>query len=75
MFCGRCGVSDDMNVIKTNIEQDGDVITITSYGKCSECGEYLGLKEIFRYEDYEYLDREEVKKVLEGIKAMQMLFD
>lgn len=38
MFCGRCGVDDDKNIIKRKNEQDGDVITITYYGKCSECG-------------------------------------
>lgn len=64
MFCRRCGVDDDKNVIKREIEENGNILTITYYGRCSECGEYLGVKEIFRYEDYDYLNREEVKKVL-----------
>lgn len=70
MFCSRCGADDDNNVIKKEIKEEyGDIITITYYGKCSKCGEYLGLKEIFRYKDYEYLDREKVKKVLDKFNA------
>lgn len=67
MFCGRCGVDDDKNVIKKKIVQDGNTIIIYYYGLCTECGEYLGLKEIFKYEDYEYINSEEVKKVLKSI--------
>lgn len=64
MFCRGCGVDDDKNIIKREIEEDGDTITITYYGKCSECGEYLGIEEIFRYDYCDYLDKEKVKKVL-----------
>ena len=50
MFCGRCGVDDDKNVVKKKFVQDGNTIIIYYYGLCTECGEYLGLKEIFKYE-------------------------
>ena len=38
MFCGRCGVDDDKNVIRREIEENGNILTITYYGRCSECG-------------------------------------
>lgn len=64
MYCRVCGVDDDRNIIRREIEENENIITINYYGKCSECGAFLGEKEIFRYQRYEYIDEKTVKKIL-----------
>ena len=36
MYCGRCGVDDNDNILVQKTEQDGDSITISYYGRCKE---------------------------------------
>ena len=67
MFCRHCGVDDDKNVIKRKVVEDGDIISIYYFGRCSECDTLLGEKEIFRYKDKVYLSPQEVQLILDII--------
>lgn len=46
MYCGRCGATDN-GVTAQEVEQDGNTVTISYFGKCKRCGEPLGIKEFF----------------------------
>lgn len=63
MYCGKCG-ADNNKIITQNIEQDGDTITISYFGVCENCGEPLGIKEFFRFTDWDYVDPKIVKETL-----------
>lgn len=62
MFCRKCGFYNDYTI--REIDEDGNIISIYYYGKCEKCGKLLGVKEIFRLKECEYLNEEEIKKVL-----------
>ena len=64
MYCGKCG-KEDNKVITSKTEQDGNVVTISYFGICQNCGELLGIKEIFKQTDWEYINKEDVKKELD----------
>ena len=36
MECGCCGA--DTQILHTETEQDGNIITVSYYGKCQTCG-------------------------------------
>ena len=64
MYCGKCG-NDDNKVITLDVEQDGQTVVISYFGICEKCGELLGVKEIFEQTNWDYIDKETVKKVLD----------
>ena len=64
MYCGKCG-NDDNTIITQEIEQDGNVVVISSFAICEKCGELLGIKDIFTQTDWDYIDEEKVKKTLD----------
>ena len=64
MYCGKCG-NDNNKIITQDIEQDGDVITVSYYGICEKCGELLGIKEFFKQTDWDYIEPTKIKKVLD----------
>lgn len=55
MYCNKCD-TDNNKVITQNIEQNGDTITISYFGICEQCGEPLGIKEFFKFCDWDYID-------------------
>ena len=64
MFCGRCGNNDNKNFVKQGFIE---TITETYYyriGKCTQCGELLGTKDIYTFDHCETMTREEVRKLL-----------
>ena len=63
MYCSRCG-TDDNKIITQNIEQDGNIVAISYFGVCENCGEPLGIKEFFHFTDWDYIDPKTVKEVL-----------
>ena len=63
MYCGCCG-TDDNKIITQNIDQDGNTITISYFGVCENCGEPLGIKEVFHFADWDYIDPKIVKETL-----------
>lgn len=64
MYCGKCGNTDN-KVITSKTEQDGNVVVISHFGVCQNCGELLGIKEIFKQTDWDYIDTETIKKELD----------
>lgn len=58
MFCSKCGVDDNQNVICTSFRQDGNTIYLYSVGKCSECGSDIIEKETFESEWHEDISME-----------------
>ena len=64
MYCGKCG-NDNNKVVTQEVEQDGNIVVISYFGICENCGELLGFKEFFKQTDWDYIDKEIVKKVLD----------
>jgi ribosomal protein S27AE len=69
MYCGKCGATDNKTIV-SNTEQDGNIVTISHFGICQRCGELLGIKEIFKFEDWDYIDIETIKKELNKIRKV-----
>lgn len=68
MYCGRCGATNN-GFITREIEENGSELTISYFGVCKECGELLGIKEIFKQTDWDYIDLEVIKKTLKNFNG------
>lgn len=69
MYCGKCG-NDNNKVITQEVQQDGNIVTISYFGVCEKCGELLGIKEFFKQTDWDYIDKEKVKKTLDKFRKI-----
>ena len=64
MYCDKCG-KDNNKIITSKTEQKDNFIIISHFGVCQNCGELLGTKEIFKQTDWDYIDKETIKKELD----------
>ena len=64
MFCGRCGADDEKTFVKNGFVVTVDEVYYYKVGKCTQCGELLGTKEVYTLDHCEEMSREEAKKLL-----------
>ena len=64
MFCGRCGADDEKTFVKSGFVETVDEVYYYRVGKCTQCGELLGTKEVYTFDHCEEMSREEAKKLL-----------
>ena len=64
MFCGRCGADDEKTFVKSGFVETVDEVYYYRVGKCTQCGELLGVKEVYTFDHCEEMSRENVKKLL-----------
>lgn len=65
MECPCCGKNSQ--ILYSETEQDGNIIIVSYYGKCPNCGTAFGTKECFHRTDWEWIGENEAKKVLDKI--------
>ena len=73
MFCGRCGADDDKTFIKSGFVETVDEVYYYRVGKCTQCGELLGTKEVYTFDHCEEMSREKAKELLTTEDKMQKM--
>lgn len=68
MQCGCCGAYTE--ILYTETEQDGSIITVSYYGKCKVCGTVFGSREWYRCADWDWISEAEAKKVLDKLSKL-----
>ena len=63
--CGCCGA--DAQILHTETEQDGNIITVSYYAKCKQCGTVFGIKEWYRCDSWDWINEVSAKKVLDKL--------
>lgn len=60
-YCGRCGDSGRIDG-KRFADEKGDIIKVSYYGICPKCGDYIGMTDIYKFNGWEYLSKEDLQK-------------
>ena len=68
MECGCCGT--DTQILYSETEQDGNIIIVSYYGKCELCGTVFGTREWYRCCDWDWIDTNKAKEVLDKHKKL-----
>lgn len=68
MECPCC--DNESQILYTETTQDGNIIIVTYYSRCSRCGTMFGTREWYRQTDWEWIGENEAKKVLDRIGKM-----
>ena len=68
MDCPCC--DEESQILYSETEQDGDIITVSYYAKCPNCGTAFGEKAWYHRTDWEWIGENEAKKVLDKITKM-----
>lgn len=63
MECPCC--DEDSQILHSETEQDGDIITVSYYAKCPKCGTTFGEKAWYHRTDWDWIGEDEAKKVLD----------
>ena len=65
MDCPCC--DEQTQILHSETEQDGDIITVSYYGKCSRCKTAFGTKAWYHRTDWDWIGENEAKKVLDKV--------
>lgn len=65
MYCGCCG--EDAQILHSETEQDGNIITVKYYAKCNQCNTVFGVTEWYRCTDWDWISEPDAKKVLDKL--------
>jgi transcriptional regulator NrdR family protein len=68
MDCPCC--DGQAQILHSETEQDGDIIIVSYYGKCSRCNTTFGTKEWYRRTDWDWIGENEAKKVLDKLNIL-----
>ena len=63
--CPCC--DEEPQILHSETEQDGNIIIVSYYSKCPNCGTIFGTKEWYHQTDWEWIEEKEAKKVLDKI--------